>query len=225
MTKTQAPVSRRTILAITVTVAVLATALLIFLSQSGNGGGDENLYAGIPQNGTTLGEADAPVTLMLYEDFQCPYCGQFSREILPQVIEDHVRSGEVKVRSLPMAFLGEDSVEAARAAVAAGGQDRYWQFHSLLFENQGTENSGYVTDAFLEDIARRVPGLDVDRWNEARTGDSPASELREVQNEAASSGVDSTPTLILRGPDGERILSGAESAEDVSAAVREVGGS
>lgn len=135
MTKTDAPGSRRVMLTLTVTTAVLATAALILLSQLG--GEAEGSYRGIPQSGATLGEADAPVTLYVYEDFQCPFCGQFSREVLPEVVQNHVAGGEAKVVSRPLVFLGEDSLEAARAALAAGEQDLYWQYHALLFENQG----------------------------------------------------------------------------------------
>lgn len=227
MTKTDAPGSRRVVLTLTVTTAVLATAVLIALSQLGSPGGAgdaEDPYQGIPQSGTTLGEADAPVTLYVYEDFQCPYCGQFSREVLPEVIQDHVASGEAKVVSRPLVFLGEDSLEAARAALAAGEQDLYWQFHSLLFENQGAENSGYVTDGFLDGLAREVPGLDLNAWNDRRTGYYFEPELEEAQSGARSSGVDSTPTLVVDGPDGEKKLTGEDGPEKISAAIREIGG-
>ncbi len=229
MTKTDAPRSRRVLLTLTLTIAVLATAALIASGQLGGGGGTgdaEGLYSGIPQSGTTLGEADAPVTISVYEDFQCPFCGRFGREVLPGVIRDHVETGEAKVVSRPLTFLGEDSVEAARAALAAGEQDLYWQYHSLLFENQGAENSGYVTDGFLDGLARKVPGLDRDAWNnDRRTAYAFEAELAEAASEARASGVNSTPSVIVGGPDGEKRLTGAEGPEDVSVAIREVGGS
>lgn len=228
MTKTDAPGSRRVALTLTVTTAVLATAVLIALSQLGSPGGTndaESSYRGIPQSGTTLGEAGAPVTVYVYEDFQCPYCGQFSREVLPEVIQDHVASGEAKVVSRPLVFLGEDSLEAARAALAAGDQDLYWQYRSLLFENQGAENSGYVTDGFLDGLAREVPGLDLNAWNARRTGYSFEAELEEARSGARSLGIDSTPTLVVVGPGGEERLTGEDGPEEISAAIREVEGS
>ena len=224
MTKTDAPRPRRVMLTLTVTTAVLATAALVVLSQLGGAGETESSYEGIPQSGTTLGEADAPVTLYVYEDFQCPFCGRFSREVLPEVIRDHVAGGGAKVVSRPLVFLGDDSLEAARAALAAGEQDLYWQYHSLLFENQGAEGSGYVTDGFLQGLAREVPGLDPNAWNDRRTGYSFETELGEAQSGARSSGIDSTPTLVVEGPDGEKKLTGEDGPEEISAAVREVGG-
>jgi uncharacterized membrane protein len=110
-----------------------------------------------------------------------------------------VRSGKV---SETLAFLGPDSVATARAALAAGEQDRYWNYAVLLFLNQGPENSGYATDEFLRRLANEVRRLDVDRWNEARDSGSVESELEAVQDRAQEAGVDGTPTLIISGPGG-----------------------
>src|SRR5215217_4028951 len=160
--------------------AIIVAALLWLVSgcagsagsRGGGGGGSaskedpDTLYSGIPQNGTTLGKSAAPVTLYLYEDFQCPYCGEFSRNSFPKLVGNYVRDGKVKVVSVTWAFLGPDSVQAARAALAAGEQNRYWPYYSLLFDNQGEENSGYVTDDFLQHLAQKTPGLDVNKWSD-----------------------------------------------------------
>jgi protein-disulfide isomerase len=226
VTKSDAPGPRRVLLTLTLAKAVLATAALISLSQFGASGGPgdaEDLYSGIPQSGTTLGRTDALVTISVYEDFQCPFCGRFSREVLPPLVRDHVETGEAKVVSEPLTFLGEDSLEAARAALAAGEQGLYWEYHSLLFENQGAENSGYVTDEFLEGLARQVPGLDLRAWDSSRAVGLPDRQLEEARSGAQASGVESTPTLVVSGPGGEKRLSGAEDPEEIFAAIREVG--
>jgi protein-disulfide isomerase len=160
--------SPRTLLALIVGVDIVVAALLAVLSQfggpqEGSASGKDvgKLYSGIPQDGTTLGKGDVPITIYLYEDFQCPVCGQFSRQTIPEVVDRSVRSGKAKGVSEPLTFIGPDSVPAARAALAAGEQDRYWPYGQLLFENQGQENSGYVTDEFLKSQAENTPGLDV----------------------------------------------------------------
>ena len=91
----------------------------------------------------------------------------------------------------------------------------------LLFENQGAENSGYVTDEFLTEQAEEVEGLDVTRWQEAREK-GYRDELGAVQRRAGEAGVDSTPSLVVSGPGGERLLRGAVPIEEVEAAVEEV---
>ena len=82
------------LLALIVGVAIVVAALMVVLSQFGGPGGSSasgkdvgKLYSGIPQDGTTLGKSSAPVTIYLYEDFQCPICGQFSRQTFPEVVD------------------------------------------------------------------------------------------------------------------------------------------
>jgi predicted DsbA family dithiol-disulfide isomerase len=93
----------------------------------------------------------------------------------------------------------------------------------LLFENQGAENSGYVTKEFLTDLARQTEGLDVNEWKEAREGRFE-KELRAAQQRAEEDGVNSTPSLVVCGPDGQVTLRGAVPIEDVDAAIQEAGG-
>lgn len=211
------------LVAVLAAVAVAVAGLLIVLSQLG--GGSREMFAGVPQDGTTLGRSDAPVEIRLYEDFQCPACAQFARETLPEIVESEVRSGDVRLVSETLAFLGPDSVRTARAALAAGAQDRYWQYAYLLFENQGAENSGYATDEFLANLAEETEGLDVEEWREARDDAFVEEELASVQRRAEEDGVNATPTLVITGSGGERTLEGAVPLEEVERAIDEVDGS
>jgi protein-disulfide isomerase len=217
------------LLALIVGVAILVAALMVVLSQLGGAGGSSasggdvgELYAGITQDGATLGKGSASVTVYLYEDFQCPVCGQFSRETFPEMVDRSVRGGEVKVISEPLTFIGSDSVEAARAALAAGEQDRYWPYAQLLFENQGQENSGYVTEDFLTEQAKGTPGLDVEQWSSDLKGSSFTQQLQATQAKARSEGVDATPTLIFSGPRGQTKLVGLQDYDQVSQAIAQV---
>jgi protein-disulfide isomerase len=224
--------SPRTLLALLAAAAIVVAALLVVLSQLGGGEGDSasnvdvgKLYSGIPQDGTTLGESSAPVTIYLYEDFQCPICGQFSQETFPELVSRDVRDGKVKIVSEPLAFLGSDSVEAARAALAAAEQNRYWPYSSLLFENQGEENSGYVTDDYLRGLAQDTPGLDVDEWSADLGASDFNSELQDAQSKAQADGVNATPTLIISGPGGQKGIVGPENYAQIADAINQVDGS
>jgi protein-disulfide isomerase len=212
------------LLVVLATVAGVVAGLMVMLSQLGGGGDPPEAFTEVPQDGTRLGREDAPVTVRLYEDFQCPACGQFARETLPEVVERHVEPGDAKLVSETLAFLGPDSVSTGRAAIAAGEQDRYWQYAALLFENQGAENSGYATEEFLRNLAEETEGLDVAEWDEARDAGFVEQELQAVQQRAGEAGINSTPTLVVSGPDGERTLRGAVPIEDVDRAVEEVRG-
>jgi protein-disulfide isomerase len=156
------------------------------------------LFGGIPQDGVDLGRADAPATLIEFADLQCPFCAQYAVESLPQVIRDYVRPGRLRLELRLIAFIGEDSERGAQMAAAAALQDRSWQFSDLFFHNQGAENSGYATDAFLRQLARATPDLRVERALSERNGAAAASIVRGAAARATRLGVDSTPTFYLR---------------------------
>ena len=156
--------------------------------------------AGIPQEGATLGDPRAPVTLIEFADLQCPYCAFVGTELLPPLVDQYVRTGRVKLVYRPLAFVGKDSEREARVAVAMGQQNELWQFVELAFREQGRENSGYATDAYLKKLVASVPGADVSKAMADR--DSPAVErlLAGASAEAERLGVHGTPAFFIAGP-------------------------
>lgn len=179
------------------------------------------LLAGIPQQGRVLGDPDAPVTFIAYEDFLCTYCGRFSREMLPTLLEDHVRPGNVKMEYRPVAFYGEVSRQGALAALAAGKQDRLWDFVETAFGEQA-EATDYLTTRFLERAAEGV-GVNVARWNTAWQSPATAAEFEELQLTAELDGVGGTPTFVVEGPGGQQAIPGLpapEALDEVLAAAQ-----
>ena len=124
-----------------------------------------------------------------------------------------------------LVFLGPDSITAARAALAAGEQNHYWPYHTLLFENQGEENSGYVTSDFLRGLAEETPGLDVNQWSADLSASDFNSELQDAQSKAQADGVNATPTLIISGPNGQKGIVGPENYAQIADAIDQVDGS
>ena len=104
-----------------------------------------------------------------YGDLQCPVCKEYSEEILPEVIENQVKKGEASITFRNFIIIGPQSIPAGEAALAAGAQDKGWSFIETWYRNQGEENSGYATDAFLKKIAGAIPGLDVNAALKARS--------------------------------------------------------
>jgi len=160
--------------------------------------------AGISQHGAALGSPSAPLTLVEYADLQCPYCGQWSRETLPVLVDRYVRPGKLRIVFNGMAFVGPDSDRALRTAVAAGRHDHLWEVVHGLYENQGAENSGWVTDELIGEIVARVPGLDARALLDERWTDSVDPEIRRASAAASAAGVKSTPSFQL-GPTGGRL--------------------
>lgn len=155
------------------------------------------LLRAIPQRGLELGERDAPVTVVVFADVQCPYCKAFWLRVLPRVVDRYVRGGRAKLVLRDVAFLGVDSVRGAQFAGAAGLQDRLWDVTDLLYRHQGAENSGWVTDELLRRIGAGVPGLNVERALADRGDRRVDRELRRARDEAVDYRVTGTPSLLV----------------------------
>ena len=95
------------------------------------------LLDGIPQDRATLGAEDATVTLIQFEDLQCPVCKSYQEEGFPGVVEEYVRPGKVKLRFVGLAFIGPDSEKALLHVIAAGDQGKLWQLTDALYQSQG----------------------------------------------------------------------------------------
>jgi protein-disulfide isomerase len=197
---------RRTLwrLGIAVAAAAVIVAVLIAVSQSGDDtggpieGGAETaeLFAGIPQRGRFLGPRDAPVALLEFADMQCPACRQYSGDVMPELVNRYVRPGRLRMELQPIAILGPDSELGARAALAAARQDKMWDFTDLLYRNQGLENTGYLTESFVRDVAAAVPGLDVQRFTSDLYSAAVDRGLARAQDAARARGVNATPTVF-----------------------------
>src|SRR4051812_38074684 len=149
-------------LGVTVGIAAAVVIIAILVSSAGTKKvAGPTLFAGIPQQGLVLGNPNAPVTMTEFADLQCPVCREYTAAVLPTLVRRYVSTGKVKMVFQDLAFLGDDSVTAGRAAAAAGTQNKLWQFIDGFYGAQGDENSGYVTDNFLRSVGQKVPGLNV----------------------------------------------------------------
>jgi protein-disulfide isomerase len=158
------------------------------------------VLAGIPQHGGALGAATAPVTLQYFGDLQCPYCSQFTLRGLPAIIERWVRAEDLRIEYHALeAATGDPEVFIAQqvAALAAGRQEKAWHFIETFAAEQGEENTGYVTESFLQSIAGQIAGLDLSRWIDDRDDPELTGEIGKDAQAAASAGVTGTPSFLI----------------------------
>jgi protein-disulfide isomerase len=160
-------------------------------------------FAGIPQRGIAVGNPRAPLTLVEFADLQCPFCRDYTTGVLPALFDKYVRTGKLRMEFRNVSFIGNDSLRAAQMAGAASLQNKLWQFVDLFYNNQGEENSGYVTDAYLEKIGKAVRGLDVQRALADRNLPQIQRALTEAQTQWQLAGFTGTPSFLL-GPTGGR---------------------
>jgi protein-disulfide isomerase len=154
---------------------------------------------GIPQRGDTLGRAAAPATLIVYEDPQCPYCRNWNVDTLPTVVDQYVRTGKLKLVYRGVVIIGPDSVRGLRAAYAAGAQNKLWDFVDALYARQGSENSGWITDAAILSAAREA-GADGQAVLAGMGAASVDAALRDAQRDATADKVGGTPTFVIERP-------------------------
>jgi len=194
--------------------AAVVVAILVAVSSSGGGStastsssasssavagtqASRSLLNGIPQKGLTLGNANAPVRVLEFADLQCPFCRDYTTGVMPGLVQKYVRTGKVRMEFHALAFIGPDSVRAARVAEAAAQQNKLWNVADLAYHNQGAENSGWATDGKLRSIAAAVPGLDVNQVFAARNSAAVTAQLKAASDLATRSGVNETPTFLV----------------------------
>jgi protein-disulfide isomerase len=215
--------------------AVAVVVALIVISQSGGGSSNppssvqgaaqvDAQLNGVPQQGEVLGQSSAPVTVLEYGDPQCSSCKFFSENVAPQLVSGEVTSGNVKYEFRPYLIIGPDSKPAMRAALAAGEQSRFWNFLQLFYLNQGGENSGYVTDAFLTDIAKGAGVPDIGKWNTDRNSSKFDATIQQGSSQAQSLGFTGTPSILVQGPKGQKAIGGSSipTLQQIQAAIQQV---
>ena len=144
------------------------------------------------------GDPDAPVTIIEFADFQCPYCGRFFAETKPQIDEQYMQSGKVRFAYFNFAFLGPESNWAAEAAECAADQNKFWEYHDKLYDSQSGENQGAFNKDNLKKFAEEL-GLDTSAFNECLDSGKYTQLIQDESSLASSIGVRSTPTFLING--------------------------
>lgn len=212
-------------------LAVVVVVALIVVASSGDDGGDSTNIkeadvvnrelSGIPQNGTVLGDPNAPVELVEFGDLQCPVCKAYSEEVLPQVIEKQVKTGKAKIDFRNFTIISAESVPAGAAALAAGEQGRGWNYIDTFYRNQGKEATGYAEDEFFTAVAKAAGVKDIAQWNKDRNSAKIKNEVKQTTAEAQRLGLTGTPSYAIKGPSTEGLepLPETTSSGDLEAAI------
>ncbi|WP_030621385.1 DsbA family protein [Streptomyces sclerotialus] len=144
-----------------------------------------------------VGRTDAPVVLVEYADYQCGFCGRFTRETQPELIEKYVDKGVLRIEFRNFTLYGEDSERAARASWAAGRQGKFWELHDALYA-KSRKGPALAEDKLVE-LARDSGVEDIDRFRRDLRSDEAAEALDRDQQEGYELGVQSTPSFLVNG--------------------------
>lgn len=222
------PAWRSPVLIVSAAAVIIGAAIVALALPRNEAAGEElripltSYEAGLA-TGDVLGSATAPVVIELYSDFQCPACELFVTTQLKRLTDEFVRPGIARIEARDIAFLGQgtsdESLELAVGAACAAEQGRYWQFHDLVFWNQGRENRGDHDAAFIGRVADQAM-LERGAFDACLTRDDLRAEVRSATNAAVAAGLSSTPTLVVNG----RSIVGVPDYAVLAAAIREAAG-
>jgi len=170
------------------------------------------------------GEAGARVAIIEYSDFECPFCGEYAREIYPQIVERYVKTGKVRYyfRDLPLPN-HPNALLAAIGARCAGDQGKFWEMHDSLFANQSALSPKDLTDRAA------ALGLDQTRFSDCVSTAKYGAAIRKVASGAQRMGIDGTPAFAIGAIQGEgesvtinQVVLGADSFDDLKAILDEI---
>lgn len=198
-----------------VVVAVVAVILVVIFGGSG-GSSNTDLVAALEKHnadfptdlakGNKVGRDDAPVKIVEYEDYQCPFCLKYTANQEGDVINELVKSGKVQLEFRHLPILGNESVASAIASQCAADQDKFWQYHNLLYLTQAKagqgdvekNNVGRFADDKLKQFATDI-GLDRTKFDSCFDNRTPLDNILQQQREANSFGITGTPGFLVNG--------------------------
>jgi protein-disulfide isomerase len=186
------------------------------------------LLKSIPEHDNVLGQPTAPVTITEFGDLACPACQAFALSSEQQLISHDVRDGTVKLVYRGMETASQDAnageyTAGQIAARAAGLQNREWYYVLLWYHEQQSEDTPYVTDAFMQGLATQVPGLNLARWEADRDDPALARDVTKDTQTANADGFDATPSLTFTGPKGPaQPISAVPTYAGLTAAIKAV---
>lgn len=173
------------------------TIILLLGSQFVHFGGEEELG-----DQPVMGNESAPVTVIEFGDYRCPYCAQFETQVFPRLKQDYIDAGKVKYHFVNYAFLGSGSTQAAVAGECVNEQstEQFWNFHHALYENQGPESRRWVDTQTLMNVARNATeGLDYGQLQQCIENQDTRDEVNRDLRIGRSMGVSSTPSVYVNG--------------------------
>ena len=203
---------------IAVLLAGIIVALALFFGHGASGQPSAGQQAAAPSVNVKdiktdgdpyIGDKNAPNTLVLFYDYQCPFCKQFEQNVSPKLLQNYVDSGKLKVVFKDFQFLGNDSIDAAvfGRALWESQPDKFYPWFTAMFNAQDEEgDQGFGDLASVEKLAASVPGLDVAKVEALVAQKRPDYEkaISEDRSEGAALGVNGTPSVVI----GNQLLTG-----------------
>ena len=156
-------------------------------------------------SGLSMGDPNAPVKIEEFADFQCVYCAHFSQDTEPDLVREYIATGKVYFTYRNFAFIGPTSRYAAEASACAADQDKFWEYHDILYANQNESDASAFSSRRLEAFAEGI-GLQMDAFKACVADRTHSDAVNQDYAAAVAAGVESTPSFLVNG----QLLVGAQ---------------
>jgi protein-disulfide isomerase len=167
-----------------------------------------------------LGNPNAPVTIIEFSDFQCPFCRKFYKETLPQIKKEYLLTGKAKLvyRDFPLVQIHPGATPAAEGAECAKEQGKFWEMHDAIFDEQEKQGSGTVqfTANDVKQWAAKI-GLNTSKFNQCLDSGKYKQEVEKDIADGSAAGVTGTPAVFVNG----RLIVGAQPFAAFKAVIDE----
>lgn len=177
----------------------------------------EDLSTNDADDPRAMGDPDAPVTMIEFSDFRCPFCGVYTRQVQPQLVEEYVETGKLRIEWRDLPVFGEESEVAAVAGRAAAEQEKFWEFTEAIYADAPERGHPDLSKDVLVDYAEQVGMADLARFERDLESPELLEAVREDKQTAYEVGATGTPAFVI----GETAISGAQPVENFRAVVEE----
>ena len=165
----------------------------------------------IPPFAKFSGSDSAKINLVEFGDYQCPFCKRFFDQTEPPLTSEYVDTGKTKFYFLDVSIVGDDSLTLGQASWCADEQGKYYEYHDYIYSNQGQENSGWGTPDKVKNLAKGIPGLDIEKFSACLDSKKYESRSQQLTKFASQIGLTGTPTMFVGNPEmGYTKITGAQ---------------
>ena len=176
------------------------------------------------QGATILGNPNAEITIVEFGDYQCTFCYKFHDETMDKINQKYIKTANVNFIYKDFPLNGEQSILASEASYCAQKQNKFWEYHDMLYNNWGGENTGWITENVLQGFARDV-GLNMDEFSQCLENSEYRQKVLDNEQFAREIGINATPSfLIFNDSELYRII-GAQPFDKFEQAIQELGNS
>ena len=167
------------------------------------------------------GDENADITILEFGDYQCTFCHKFHQQTLDSIIKSYVKTDKINFVYKDFPLNGADSVLAAEASFCADEQEKYWEYHNMLFQSWAGEKTGWITGKSLLGFAKKI-GLDQEQFIECMNSHKYNQKVIDNANFAKSVGINATPSFLIFTDERLIRIVGAQPLEKFTDAIEQL---